>query len=121
MRWRIVWAVVLTCRTANATLSCCQASLHSTILPARIGLTGLPQSWGVAVEQIPAAERAGKLVGRIAALRSSVGIGDNVRQFGVAKTDVARLAGFALQDACMATNPKPMERRDVEAIYEAII
>ena len=76
---------------------------------------------GVAVEQIPAAERAGKLVARIAALRSSVGIGDNVRQFGVAKTDVARLAGFALQDACMATNPKPMERRDVEAIYEAII
>lgn len=31
-RWRTVWVVVLTCRTANATLSCCQASLHSTIL-----------------------------------------------------------------------------------------
>ena len=76
---------------------------------------------GIAVEQVPTAERTAKLVGRIATLRSSVGIVDNVRRFGVEKSDVARLAGFALQDACMATNPKLMQRSDVEAIYAAII
>ena len=76
---------------------------------------------GIAIEQVPTAERTAKLVGRIAALRSSVGISDNVRRFGVEKSDVARLAGFALQDACMATNPKLMQRSDVEAIYAAII
>jgi alcohol dehydrogenase class IV len=62
-----------------------------------------------------------KTGGRIAALRSSVGISDNVRRVWRGKIRCARLAGFALQDACMATNPKMMERSDVEAIYEAII
>jgi alcohol dehydrogenase class IV len=76
---------------------------------------------GIAVESVPAAERAAKLVARIADLRSSVGISDNVRRFGVTKSDVARLAEFALQDACMATNPAPMQRCEVEAIYEAIL
>ena len=76
---------------------------------------------GVDIEQASSAERAELLVAKINALRSRVGVSDNVRRFGVVKSDVARLAEFALLDACMATNPKPMEREDVEAIYEAII
>jgi len=76
---------------------------------------------GLNIEQIPPVERIEKLVAQITALRSRVGISDNIRRFGVAKSDVPRLAGFALQDACMATNPKLMERSDVEAIYETIL
>lgn len=76
---------------------------------------------GLDFEQVPAMARAEKLVDRLTALRSSVGISDNVRRFGVAASDIRRLAGFALKDACMATNPKPMVLSDVEAIYETII
>lgn len=79
------------------------------------------EAMGIAVQSIPASERAAKLVERISELRASVGIAATVRRFGVAKSDVPYLAELALQDACMATNPRRMERYEVEAIYEAII
>ena len=79
------------------------------------------QVLGIDMSSVPAGERAGRLAERIGSLREAVGIAATVGRFGVKKSDVARLTDFALQDACMATNPKPMARCDVEAIYEAII
>ncbi len=76
---------------------------------------------GINMPNVPVGERADRLVERIGSLRESIGIAATVGRFGVKKSDVPRLTDFALQDACMATNPKLMARSDVEAIYEAIL
>ena len=73
------------------------------------------------MENVPTEERADRLVALISNLREAVGIAATVGRFGVKKSDLPRLTDFALQDACMATNPKLMARCDVEAIYEAIL
>ena len=36
---------------------------------------------------------------------------------GVREEDIDRLAGFALRDACMATNPRPVTHADVAALF----
>ena len=79
------------------------------------------QAMGIDMKTVPAEERVNKLVAVISTLREAVGIAATVGRFGVEKSDVPRLTDFALQDACMATNPKMMARCDVEAIYEAIL
>ena len=37
---------------------------------------------------------------------------------GVSRSDLARLAGFAARDACLATNPVPLSAAEIERIYE---
>ena len=54
-------------------------------------------------------------------LRERAGVGHTLRDIGVGQTDVEGLAHNALQDACMATNPRRPDRRDIEAIYEAAL
>lgn len=66
-------------------------------------------------------QRSAKLVGKIAGLRDAVGISPTIGHLGVKRSDVPRLADFAMKDACMATNPRRLEREDIEAIYESTI
>jgi alcohol dehydrogenase class IV len=37
---------------------------------------------------------------------------------GVRRGDIPELAGKAMQDACMVTNPRQPTPRDIEVIYE---
>lgn len=66
-------------------------------------------------------ERSRLLVQKISELRRTVGISPTVGRLGVKKSDIPRLAEFAMLDACMATNPRIMTQEDVEAIYEDIL
>lgn len=79
------------------------------------------EAMGLALQGCDAVKRSAMLVGKIAELRDAVGILPTIGHLGVKKSDVSRLADFALKDACMATNPKRLERGDVEAIYESTI
>jgi len=51
-------------------------------------------------------------------LRESVGIDSGLAGIGASRSDLARLAGFAARDACMATNPVRLSERDIESVYE---
>lgn len=72
---------------------------------------------GVPLQGLTADQRAGLLVRRIAALRERVGIAGKFSRLGVKQADISRLAEFAMMDACMATNPYPMNIQEVERIY----
>ncbi|MBF0193395.1 MAG: iron-containing alcohol dehydrogenase [Magnetococcales bacterium] len=54
----------------------------------------------------------------VARIRKSVGVVHNLGGLGVHRTDVRELAGKALQDPCLLTNPRPAIKRDLEVLYE---
>jgi alcohol dehydrogenase class IV len=66
-------------------------------------------------------QRLSRLIAAITFMREKIGIPSNMRRHGIKIAEVPRLTDFAMKDACMATNPKLMQRQDVEALYEAII
>ncbi len=81
----------------------------------------IAEAMGISIQGCEAEKRAELLVGKIAKLREAIGILPTVGRLGVKKSDIPRLTDFAMQDACMATNPIFMQREDIEAIYEAIL
>ncbi|MBB5336856.1 iron-containing alcohol dehydrogenase [Pectinatus brassicae] len=50
--------------------------------------------------------------------RRGIGVGNTLRDLGVKYDDLPQLVDYALRDACMSTNPKPMTVKDVTAVYE---
>jgi len=59
-----------------------------------------------------------ELIDRIRDLRKSVGITQRLSDMGVKKDDIGKLAGFAIEDPCVVTNPVMPEISDLEKIYE---
>lgn len=58
------------------------------------------------------------LVHALRTLRESLGVTDRLADLGVSKKDLPELAGKAIRDPCLATNPKKMTVEDIERIYE---
>lgn len=58
------------------------------------------------------------LIAKIRELRQATGIGQSLSVNGVDGISVADLAKNALEDVCMATNPRIPTLRDLESIYE---
>lgn len=65
-------------------------------------------------------QKASALVERIAALRNQLAITQRLGEMGVSYSDLSRLAGYASQDPCLATNPRPAKPVDIERIYEKV-
>jgi alcohol dehydrogenase class IV len=51
-------------------------------------------------------------------LRKAIGIDQTLGEIGLSSRDIPELAGKAMQDACMVTNPRRPVQRDIEVIYE---
>jgi len=66
------------------------------------------------------AQRACLLEG-LADLRRRAGIEKSLGQLGVKPEFVPGLAAKAINDPCMATNPRPLNQADIEAIYNAAL
>ncbi|MGL5270548.1 MAG: alcohol dehydrogenase-like regulatory protein ErcA [Selenomonadaceae bacterium] len=73
---------------------------------------------GCDVKGKDAAAAGSELCRHIEAFRRRVGVGKTLTELGISRSDIAKLVGAALQDACMATNPKSMVDKDVTAVYE---
>jgi alcohol dehydrogenase class IV len=58
-----------------------------------------------------------RVTASLAALRRRVGISDGLAARGVRVADLPELAGHAVKDACVVTNPRHVDRNDVQAIY----
>lgn len=65
-------------------------------------------------------QKASTLVERIAALRKQLAITQRLGEMGVSYSDLSRLADYAFQDPCLATNPRPAEPADIERIYQQV-
>lgn len=66
----------------------------------------------------PADEVRDRLVAEIAELGRRAGAKSGLAAMGMTREVIPRLAGLALKDACMMTNPKALTQAEVERIYE---
>lgn len=64
--------------------------------------------------------RAAFIADSIASLRKTLGITFGLKDLGVSVNDIPRLAGFAFDDPCLATNPRQTEIKEIETIYRQI-
>ncbi len=75
------------------------------------------QALGIDMRGMAEKEWAKRITTDLAAMRKRVGIGDSLAQRGVRWADIPELAGHALNDACLVTNPRYTQLDDIKAIY----
>lgn len=63
----------------------------------------------------------GRLISWIHTFRTSLGASGSLASLGIAPSDIPALAAIAIRDPCMATNPKDLTLREIEAIYAAAL
>ncbi|WP_027716074.1 alcohol dehydrogenase-like regulatory protein ErcA [Desulfuromonas sp. TF] len=76
------------------------------------------KAMGIETRQRSRREMAASILAEIERLRRAVGIHQTLHDLGVHRTDVRELAESAERDPCLATNPRAINRRDLEVLYE---
>jgi alcohol dehydrogenase len=80
--------------------------------------TTIARSCGLETDRRTSGEIRDLLFGYIRNLRYDLGIKKTLRDCGVTAGDIPVLAAKAYEDACLITNPRRSNRRDLETIYE---
>ncbi len=81
----------------------------------------LAAAGGIRTEGVPAAEVALLLAEAVRKLADEVGVPKRLTNLGVTDALVPRLARTTLKDACLATNPRAADARDIEALFRAAL
>lgn len=76
------------------------------------------KAMGLQLQGLPDKMARAAVLQKVADLKASVGIKENLGQKGASLSDIPMLAKKALQDPCMVTNPRIPNQRDIEVIYE---
>jgi alcohol dehydrogenase class IV len=76
---------------------------------------------GIPTDGVPPLEVALAFAERIRELADAVGVPKGLASLGVADADVPRLARTTLKDACLATNPRDADARDIETLFRAAL
>jgi 1,3-propanediol dehydrogenase len=76
---------------------------------------------GIADQRAPELESALALADRLQELARQVGVPHGLAELGVRDTDVPVLAHNALQDACLTTNPRPIDEAQLRALFRAAL
>jgi 1,3-propanediol dehydrogenase len=77
----------------------------------------LARAAGLAVDGVPGEVAAEMLAEYIRRLADDIGVPRGLRELGVRADDIPRLTRTTLDDACLATNPRPARAADLEALY----
>ncbi len=102
----------------------CNSLLLSTVVDFNYSMAEdryniLGTAMGLHLDGLDRSEKRKRIVERIDALKEAVGIRGGLAQRGVTRNDIPELARKAIQDPCMATNPRIPSVRDIEVIYES--
>ena len=81
----------------------------------------LAQAAGISTEGVAAQEVALSLAERVRELADEVGVPRGLTALGVTEAVLPRLARTTLKDACLSTNPRDADARDIEAIFRAAL
>jgi alcohol dehydrogenase class IV len=81
----------------------------------------LAMAAGLKVEGMPGREAAEMLADHVRSLADEVGVPAGLRHLGVSEENIGHLAMSTLGDACLSTNPRSADRRDVEALFLAAL
>jgi len=80
----------------------------------------LARVMGVDIDRCQPSKKTSALVESIASLRKQLGIRQRLIDLGVSLSDIPRLAGYAFQDPCLATNPKIVNSEEIAEIYKEL-
>lgn len=75
---------------------------------------------GIHNDMLCASDGSSAIVNAIAALRKKLGITQRLSEMGVQPSDISQLSLHACNDPCLATNPRPAAKKDIERIYQEI-
>ena len=81
----------------------------------------LARAAGLAVDGVPGEVAAEMLAQRVRDVADQVGVPAGLSALGVSERDVARLAGTAVHDACLTTNPRSTGTGDLETLFRAAL
>jgi alcohol dehydrogenase len=76
---------------------------------------------GLSVAGMPGEEAGNLLADRVRAIGDELGVPRSLAELGVRPDNVPTLAENALADACLATNPRPVSRADLAALFRAAL
>lgn len=76
------------------------------------------KAMGVETEGLGREEVKNAVIGAVVAMREQAGVTETLADLGVKPEDIPKLARNAIQDPCLATNPRKATVRDIEKIYE---
>lgn len=77
----------------------------------------IARAMGLDLAALPAADQRAEILQALWQFRRQVGIEGSLHEMGVSMGDLNALAGKAVHDPCIATNPKPVELANIEEIY----
>jgi len=75
------------------------------------------RAMGIGFSGISARDKKEKIIAGIAALRIRLGVTETLGDLGITEQDIPALAKNAIQDPCMATNPRKPTKGDIERLY----
>ena len=81
----------------------------------------LAMAAGLKIESMSGLEAAEMLADHVRNLAHEVGVPRGLRHLGVRQENIGHLAMSTLNDACLSTNPRSADRRDVEALFMAAL
>jgi alcohol dehydrogenase class IV len=81
----------------------------------------LAAAGGIATGGVPAREVALLLAERVRELADDVGLPKGLAALGVTEAVLPQLARTTMKDACLATNPRAADARDIEALFRAAL
>jgi alcohol dehydrogenase class IV len=101
----------------------CNAMLFESVIDFNFGhaeqrYRDIAAAMGIEAGGLPSSEIRVRLRNELRRLRDALGFHDTLSGSGVHRTEVHELAEFALDDACVVTNPRKVNQRDIEVIYE---
>lgn len=73
---------------------------------------------GIDTKNMTNSELKRELLEKVRQLKIEVGIKNQLEYKGVNSSDIPKLSNKAIKDACMLTNPRKANQRDVEVIFE---
>ncbi len=76
------------------------------------------EALGVSMIGLNASEQKAVLIEALEKLRKKLNIDVSLGEIGVKHSDISKLAGNAINDPCVATNPRRSTQKDIELLYE---
>ncbi len=76
------------------------------------------EALGLDLRGLTGGDAARRVLDELRELRQTADVTGGLAQRGVKISDIPGLAGNAIKDACMVTNPRQPDQRDIEVIYE---
>ncbi len=80
--------------------------------------TKIGEAMNLELKNLNLEDRKSALLKKIAELKKNVGIINTLGDFGVGRKDLDQLALNAINDPCLATNPREPKLEEIKAIYE---